>query len=208
MRLRISWGIVLAVWSAAVVAYEEPSFRVVESLEGYEIRDYDAYMVAETVVDGDFGSSGGAAFRILAGYIFGKNSAAPTPLTATGADSGESVKMSMTVPVTSHRVAKDADSERYAYWFVMEQQYDRETLPVPDDSRVEIREVPARRVAVRRYSGRTTEANYLENLAALRSALQRDGIPVTGPPQASVYNSPFTLPWRRRNEVMLEVAGD
>ena len=67
MRLRISWGIVLAVWSAAVVAYEEPSFRVVESLEGYEIRDYDAYMVAETVVDGDFGSSGGAAFRILAG---------------------------------------------------------------------------------------------------------------------------------------------
>ena len=78
---------------------------------------------------------------------------------------------------------------------------------MPVDDRVSILEMPARTMAVRRYSGRTSEKNYQRNLEALKQALQRDQVRVQGEPVSAVYNGPFTLPFFRRNEVLVEVSG-
>ena len=110
--------------------------------------------------------------------------------------------MAMTAPVTS----TDADG-KMTYAFVMERKYSMETLPVPNDKRIRIREVPKRTMAVRRYSGRWTEGKYREHEAALRSALSVQGIQVISEPILARYNSPFSLPVLRRNEVMFEVIG-
>lgn len=187
------------------MAYEEPEYRVVEEHEEYELRVYEPYLVAETVVEGDYGESGSSGFRILAGYIFGNNrSSEKMAMTApVTREPVEGVKMNMTAPVIAEAAA---DAGRYRYQFVMERKYTRETLPVPEDERVSIREIPARTMAAHRYSGRWTAANFEKHLAILLDALERDGVEVIGKPLSAAYNSPFTPPFLRRNEVLVEVA--
>ena len=190
--------------TGTAMAYEEPQYRVLAEHEEYEIRAYEPYLVAETVVEGDYGDSGSSGFRILAGYIFGDNKASKkmamtAPVTR---EPVESVKMNMTAPVISEQVA---EAGRYRYQFVMERKYTRETLPVPDDDRVTIREIPARTMAVHRYSGRWTASNFEKHTEILLEALARDGIEAVGTPQSAAYNNPFTPPFLRRNEVLVQI---
>ncbi len=195
---------IVALMPRTAMAYEEPEYRVLAERDDYEIRAYESYLVAETTVEGDYGESGGKGFRILAGYIFGDNQAAErmamtAPVTRAPA---ESVKMSMTVPVISERVA---EAQRYRYQFVMERKYTLETLPVPEDDRVTIREIPARTMAVHRYSGRWTASNFEKHTAILLRVLEGDGIEIVGTPQSAAYNAPFMPPFLRRNEILVEI---
>jgi hypothetical protein len=171
-----------------VMALEEPEYTVIGQYDEFEIRQYSKYLVAEVDVDGDFDEAGNDAFRILAGYIFGDNQS--------------SEKMAMTAPV-----AAEAVGENTTYAFVMERKYTMDTLPAPVDERIRIREMTERTLAVRQYSGRWTEENYEQNETALREALAAYGIRVISGPVLARYNSPFSLPMLRRNEVMFEVIG-
>ncbi|MFK8030492.1 MAG: heme-binding protein [Gammaproteobacteria bacterium] len=195
----------LALFGSSAMAIEEPSYRVLVEQEDYEIRLYESYMVAETDVEGDFRSAGGKAFRILAGYIFGDNQAAKKMNMTAPVESRESdgVKMAMTVPVSSQR-AESGDG-MYTYSFVMESKYTPETLPVPNDSRVRIRTIESRTVAVKRYSGRGTGTHFDKQKAALLSALQDDDIATVSEPTLARYNGPMTPWFMRRNEVIVEV---
>jgi len=196
--------LLLVATTGTAMGYEEPEYRVLAEGDEYEIRAYAPYLVAETVVEGDYGDSGGRGFRILAGYIFGDNRASEkmamtAPVTREPAGS---VRMNMTAPVIAEQVA---EADRYRYQFVMERKYTRETLPVPDDDRVTIREIPARTMAVHRYSGRWTASNFEKHTGILLRALERDGIQVTGTPRSAAYNAPFMPPFLRRNEILVEI---
>lgn len=198
--------LLIMIFGGNAVAYEQPEYQVLEKRDGYEIRRYSPYIVAETVVDGGFKDAGSEAFRILAGYIFGDNSASEkmsmtAPVESQQADSG--VTMNMTAPVTSQPTGNE--SGHYAYRFVMESKYSLETLPQPNDTRVRIRAVEARTVALVRYSGSWTRSNYDKHRAGLLQALEDDGIEAIGEPLFARYNSPFTPWFLRRNEVMIEI---
>ena len=195
----------LILLQANVMALEEPEYTVVNQYDEFEIRHYSEYIVAEVDVDGDFDNAGNVAFRILAGYIFGDNQSAAkmsmtAPVESRETPGGE--KMSMTAPVTSVK-----SGEKTTYAFVMERKYTMDTLPVPLDERIRIRRMPERTLAVRRYSGRWSEAKYRQNEAALREALSANDVQVISGPVLARYNSPFSLPLLRRNEVMFEISG-
>ena len=118
----------------AVNAIEEPEYQVVDKNSKFEIRHYSEYLVAEVMLDGDFTSSGGQAFRVLAGYIFGANTAVAKMAMTAPVESqltSPSEKMAMTAPVLSTN-----DESRYVYRFVMERKYTLDTLPIPDDDRI------------------------------------------------------------------------
>ena len=190
---------------ALTMAIEEPEYEIVGQYADFELRHYAPYIGAEVDVQGDFDEAGNNAFRILAGYIFGDNSvsvklAMTAPVESRRADMGE--KMAMTASVSATAMGDDG---RTTYAFVMERKYTLQTLPVPNDERVRIRKVPERTMAVRRYSGRWTEDKYLWNEEALRTALDAHGIRTTGGLVFARYNSPFSLPVMRRNEVMIEI---
>jgi hypothetical protein len=193
------------------LAIEEPGYEVVSKTNDYELRRYAPMLVAEVAVDGDFPSAGDRAFKILAGYIFGKNTAsekmnmtAPV-LSSEPEESG--VRMEMTSPVLSTEAGAKSEGA-YVYAFVMESEYTKETLPRPNDSRIEIREVPARLVAAHRYSGRWTESNYRKHEGLMARALERDGLRPAGTFTLARYDAPF-IPWfMRRNEVMVEIEPD
>ena len=172
------------------MAIEEPEFEVLKSNDDYEVRLYVPHIVAEVDVKGDEGDPGRAAFRILAGYIFGDNEA--------------ETKMSMTAPVTS-QAGGEGEGEHFTYAFFMESSYTMETLPKPMDARIRLVEKPARVIAARRYSGRWSTSNYQKNESALMAALANDGVVLSGEPYLARYNSPFTPWFMRRNELLVEI---
>ena len=192
----------------SAMAAEEPRYDVLTSTEDYEIRRYEPYIVAETDVQGPYGNAGNKAFNILAGYIFGKNRqsrkmAMTVPVESRPADEG--VRMAMTAPVTSR--PSDTGAGAFTYGFVMERKYTLDTLPEPIDTRIRIREVPSRIVAVHRFSGSWREENYQRHEQRLRRALERDGIPLAGIPYSARYNAPFVPTFLRRNEVIVPIDG-
>jgi hypothetical protein len=89
--------------------------------------------------------------------------------------------------------------------FVLPRDVTLDRAPEPLDARVNLREVPARRVAVIRFSGRWTDANYNQHLAELRQALHSANESWSGEPVYARYDAPF-VPWfMRRNEIWLNV---
>ena len=186
--------------AATALAYEEPAYELLHRGDDYEVRDYAPYLVAETTVPGGFDETGNAAFRRLAGYIFGDNRR-PDPDAQGG---GDAVRMNMTVPVTRHH--DGADGGATVYRFVMEDAYDMDSLPVPNDDRVTLRQLPGGPVAVLRYRGRINASRFAEQAGRLHEALRRDGLEPSGEPLSAVYNGPFTPPFFRRNEVLVPLA--
>lgn len=179
----------LATGAVPAMAIEEPAFTSVLRDGDYELRDYAAYLVAETRVDAGFDDAGDIAFGRLFRYISGRN---------TGGS-----KISMTAPVRQAPV--DGTGQRVA--FVVPSSFTRDTVPQPSDPQVVIREEPAQRLAVLRYSGRWTEARFREHERKLRDWIARRALTATGPAIYARYNAPF-VPWPlRRNEVLIPVGG-
>lgn len=207
-RIRIVWGsaaallILLVVGAWAFFSVEEPEFTVIEKDGRFQIREYASYILAEVQVDGGREGAGSRAFRTLFRYISGANQAREKmAMTApvTQQESGE--KMAMTAPVTQR-----AEGAKWAVGFVLPGSYTMETAPVPTNARVSLREVPARRVAVVRYSGGWSGSRYLRWKADLDEWIRSQGLTPAGEPVWARYNPPF-MPWfLRRNEIHLPVA--
>jgi len=188
----------------AALAYEQPHYEVVQEADDYEVRRYEAYLVAETEVSGSFEDVGNEAFRRLAGFLFGANRtrekmAMTAPVTQQPL---RPAKLEKTAPVT--QTARPG-AAAYTFAFMMPARFTRETLPEPTDPRVVIREVPSRLLVARRFSGTWSADHFASNEATLRDAAQRAGFAFVGEPIYARYNAPF-VPWfLRRNEVLLEV---
>ncbi len=88
----------------------------------------------------------------------------------------------------------------------MPSKWTMETLPKPDDERVELVEVPAQTYAVLRFTGDRSPAAVTARTDELRNILRDNGVESTGPPTAWFFDPPWTLPFRRRNEIAIPVA--
>lgn len=186
----------------ATVPTENPSYQVTRSFEDFELRDYARYVVAETDVSGTRESAGNDGFRVLAGYIFGKNKGSrKLAMTAPVAQS-EGTKLAMTAPVAQ---SAGADGGTWTLQFMMPSQYALADLPEPLDPRVRFRVVPPRRVAARSYSGGWSASRYEEELARLRAALAREGLVAAEEPVWARFDPPFKPWFLRTNEIWIEV---
>ena len=188
-------------------AIDEPAYSVVQTTDVFEVRQYAPYLVAEVLVPGPANEAGSQGFNLLGGYIFGKNKGErklemTAPVTQQAAPTAAPpVKLEMTAPVT-----QAAAPGGFVVQFVMPKGYTLATLPEPLDARVKLRGVPGGRVAVIRFSGSWSQSLYDEKLQTLRSALAAAGMATVGEPVSSRYNSPFSLPFLRRNEIWLNLA--
>lgn len=189
-------GAALVLWGP-VMAIEEPQFTVEKRIDDVEIRRYAPYVVAEVVVRADMEDAGNNGFRTLADYIFGNNKG-ERKIEMTAPVAQTPVKIAMTAPVT-----QTAAAGGYVVQFTMPAQWRLDTLPEPLDSRVKLREVPARTVAAIVYSGFWSQSRYETNLAKLKSALQDAGLAWSGEPTWARYDPPWTLWFWRRNEIWL-----
>jgi hypothetical protein len=184
------------------LAFEQRAYEVEERDRDFEVRAYSQAIVAETNVEGDFESVGGEAFRILVAYISGENEARQSiAMTAPVTQESKGTKIAMTAPVT-----QEPSMRGYRVTFVMPSTFTLETLPVPRDGRIRLRQEPAQRFAAVRYSGFWSRSNYERHLEELRGWIDQRNLTPSGPPVWARYDPPF-MPWfLRKNEILIPVA--
>ena len=220
-------GLALGLLGAQAMATEEPKFELLSKHDRIELRRYPAFIVAETLVEGDMDAASSKGFRVIADYIFGNN------IAVGAAKEKEPAKIAMTAPVTmepanpaSQKIAMTAPvaleplpsvstsntpvqalqgAKRWRVHFVMPSSYTLSTLPKPNNTNVQLRVVPAKTWAVLSYAGFNTEAGIQQRADELLAWLAAQKIQTTGSPQLARYDPPWTLPMFRRNEIMIEI---
>ncbi len=163
------------------MAYDEASYEVVSKNEIYEIRKYSDRLAVETMTSGTDSN-----FRKLFNYISGRN------------DTQEKIKM--TTPVT--QVEKNGNMSMQFY---LPSKFNSENAPNPSREDVKIVNILGGHYAVLKYSGRASDRNFLKHKEILEKELKKNNISLISPPIRATYDSPFTLPMNRRNEVMFKV---
>ena len=185
----------------------EPPYTVVDSSSDvYEIREYEGYTVASTLIEGfaaedeDGTISGsnesnllgmGSAFNALAAYLLGANQ--------------DKKSMAMTTPVTTTSLGE-------MRFYLAEPSTG---IPKPrksaDQPEIQIVDIPPARLAVRKFTGFVTDGEVARQKDTLLSALEMDGVELDVDHGAIVphvifqYNPPYTLPMVRRNEIAIPV---
>ncbi|MDC1476108.1 heme-binding protein [Pelagibacteraceae bacterium] len=166
------------------MASEEVKFDIVNKNEVYEIRKYSERLVAQAINDKDSGT-----FRKLFNYISG--------------DNNSSKKIEMTTPVTQMKKNNISFMQ-----FYLPSEFNKKTTPIPTNSDVEITLMKEGYFAVIRYSGRSSDKNFIKHTEILREKLLEDKILINGAAIEATYNPPWTLPLFRRNEVMFNIKWD
>lgn len=214
---------VLAACAASVLAsgcrsVPEPKHTIVSKEKGYEVREYRGYVVAEVVMPGPWREALYAGFRLLFEYIEGNNEGRDRIAMTAPVLSGRPEKIAMTAPVLQEPAAApatrdggavvpgpDSPGRGHAISFIAPEGYTVETMPVPKDARIRIREVPPHRAAALRYGGWTNAGEVGEKTEMLRAALARDGWKPVSAFRSAQYNPPWTPPPFRRNEIIVEI---
>ena len=177
-----------------------PNYSVVATKPEYEIRRYDPYIIAETPMGSESGSSG---FNELFQYISGNNAGGTklsmtAPVLESAGETGQ--KLPMTAPVLKKNGAGGGIIS-----FVMPPGLRLEDLPQPKSVKITLREIHGLKAAVVRFSGVANTENIKEKTEHLLRNLQHDGVRVLSIPTTALYNPPWTPPFMRRNEVMVEI---
>jgi hypothetical protein len=171
---------------------QTPDYIVKKKTETYEIRQYSTYSVCSTKLEstGDMSVMNplntGNGFNKLADYIFGNNN-----------KNTISEKLSMTTPV----IIGDGDMQ-----FVLPPGKSSMNAPTPSEDDITVIDIPMEIVAAREFPGLATDGEVMRQRAKLEDSLLADGISYDNLSfRVFQYNPPYTLPWLRRNEVILRI---
>ncbi len=173
---------------------ETVKYEVLRKLNQAEIRRYPRIVLAK--VSNYETDSFGLLFRFISGDNKAKEK---VKMTAPVVSQDASKEIKMTSPVLS-----DFSNEGYMA-FAMPSEFSLETTPEPLDNRVKIEELPARVVAVLRFSGSWSEKHFEAKTKELLDELSMAKIKTKGSVFNMLYNPPFIPGFLRRNEVAIEI---
>jgi len=187
-----------------LMATEEPDYSLIFKEKNLEIREYTPRINAHVKVIGSFSEASSRGFKVLADYIFGNNTL-----------NNDSKKMSMTAPVIASPLSKNItmtapviaenNNNEWIITFVMPKIFTLENLPKPNNKDITITLEPKEKFAVITFSGLVKEQNYNEKINLLNQFIKEKKLKPIGSVQIARYNPPWTLPFFRRNEIMIRV---
>lgn len=164
---------------------ETYAYTIIDSYETFEIRQYEASLFTSVEIpSNNYRETSSKGFSILAGYIFGAN------------DKEE--KIAMTSPVAMS--LKDSTT----MLFLVPKKYTRENLPTPNDSSIEFKNIPEKRVAAISFSGWANDSKIASFKKKLITALNTRGIQYTDNFYFLGYNAPMEV-FNRKNEIIVEL---
>ena len=179
---------------------EKPGYKVIQTERNIEIRQYEPMIVAEVEVDGKREDAIREGFRLIADYIFGNNTVQRDISMTAPVQQQESQKIAMTAPVQQQSTGRS-----WQISFVMPSKYSMETLPEPKNDRVRLKEIMTKKFVVIKFSGTNSNENVTEHENQLMNYIEANQIKIIDSPKYAFYNAPWTLPFMRRNEVMIEI---
>lgn len=209
-----AYSFMAAISASAEAGSHSPKYRVIEKLgNGVEVRMYQSAIVAQVQVRGDQREALNGGFRILAGYIFGKNKRR-TSMDMTSPVAAQSEKIAMTSPVVAqcHKIAmtspvtSQSTGDSMTVSFFMPPGYSLDTLPEPQDNQIRFVELPERKLAAIGFSGSWNPQSFSKHAEALMRRLRVNNIQAVGEPFNAYYDPPFMPPFMRRNEVLVSIA--
>ncbi len=162
--------------------YETPRFQVVKKDGAFQIRHYQGFSTT-AVREDQF--SGNRGFGVLFGYIGGQNQ--------------DKEKIAMTVPVIN-----ELEKGRMSMEFIVPSKY-QEHIPGPLNPNIEIKHYPPHHAAVLIFSGGVNPDKIQLQVDKLSDRLMDMNIQPKGPFRLARYNSPFSIPKFRHNEIIVEV---
>lgn len=182
---------------------ERPQATLISEKNNISIMQMPDHIVASVLVSWEDGDPSGRAFSQLAGYIFGDNTkvdkiAMTAPVTSKQIMND---KIAMTAPVTS----KAIEDWLYEVSFIMPSERTMETLPLPNNSNIILKEVVGKRYAVWIFDGYARWDRVNDQRILFEKALQVSDMKRSGPFTLAQYNDPWTPPWMRRNELWVEI---
>jgi hypothetical protein len=202
--LRIILSSIALTFMGAVMAIEEPKFSVLDKTPPFELRSYAPMILAEAQTEGDLDEASSQGFRLIAGYIFGQNQVsekiAMTVPVAVEEQAPKSAKIAMTAPVNI-----ESNAGKWTVSFVMPSEYTMESLPKPLNPRVQLRQIPAVKRAVIVFTGFNSEHKVAEKTLELEEWMRSKNLQAVGVPRFARYNPPWSIPFLRRNEIMIDV---
>ena len=179
---------------------EKPDYKVIQTERNIEIRQYEPMIIAEVEVDGKREDAIREGFRLIADYIFGNNTVQRDIAMTAPVQQQESQKIAMTAPVQQQSTGRS-----WQISFVMPSKYSMETLPEPKNDRVRLKEILTKKFVVIEFSGTNSNENVTEHENQLMNYIEANQIKIIDSPKYAFYNAPWTLPFMRRNEVMIEI---
>lgn len=184
----------------AMSKVEEPSYTVKFKENNIEIREYPKLLAAQVQVSGERYAAINDGFKILADFIFGNNKKNIKIQMTAPVSQTQNERIAMTAPVTQRK-----EGNSWKIQFIMPSIYTIETLPTPNNSLIKIIELEPKRYIVIRFSGMNTDNNLKSHLNELMNYIQQKDISIIGEPIYAFYNPPWTLPFLKRNEILIEI---
>ena len=179
---------------------EKPDYKVIQSEQNIEIRQYEPMIIAEVEVDGKREDAIGDGFRLLADYIFGNNTVQQVISMTAPVQQKENQNIAMTAPVQQQSTGKS-----WRMSFVMPSKYSMDSLPVPNNNHVRLKGILAKKFVVIEFSGTNSNENVTAHENQLMNYIEENQIKINDSPKYAFYNPPWSLPFLRRNEVMIEI---
>ena len=179
---------------------EKPDYKVIQSEQNIEIRHYEPMIIAEVEVEGKREDAIRDGFRLIADYIFGNNKVKLDIAMTSPVQQQESQKIAMTAPVQQQSTGRS-----WQISFVMPSKYSMESLPEPNNDRVRLKEILTKKFVVIEFSGTNSNENVTKHENQLMNYIEANQLKIIGSPKYAFYNAPWTLPFMRRNEVMIEI---
>jgi len=161
-------------------------YETVEKNASFEVRRYESLVFASTHMSEGLDSAY-APFRKLFDYISGNNK--------------NTEKIAMTAPVFLDQHEQTTETMS----FVLPANFSLSTTPLPKDTAVKLSELRNFTVAVISFSGFLNQSSILIHRSKLQNWIIKRGFKAIGQPKAAGYNPPFTLPFLRRNEILIPI---
>ena len=161
-------------------------FKVIEFDGDFEVRHYERLVLVSTNMPNGMDSASNPFYRLF-NYISGEN------------DKAE--KIAMTAPV----FMEQEDQKTKAMSFVLPEETSLTMAPLPSDQAIQLTELKDYIVAVITFSGFLNQKSVLTHRALLENWIADRGFKITGAAKAAGYNPPFTLPFLRRNEIIIPI---
>ena len=180
------------IWGRSNTLLETPKYKLIKKLKSFEIREYESMIIARTLVSSGYREAASMGFRRVANYIFG--------------DNDKDMKIAMTAPVLLNSPV-DAEDE-YEISFMMPSLYNKENLPSPNSSNVEIIDRNLGLIACVSFGGWATKSKVEKYHQRLDGWIESEGVQAVGKFYVAQYNSPWALPPFRHNEILVRIKNE